>query len=79
MKPNELWDKHYKKMTGSKFDEDIKQLLLEGKLLGTVIYNEIEESHVLRMGVLDIGLYPLWEQFEGKKIRIKIEILNDGC
>ena len=54
---------------------DIKEMFLEG-IVGTVEYNKDEDSYQLNIGNMDVGLYPIWEKFEGKRIRIKVELMN---
>jgi hypothetical protein len=49
----------------------------EQGITGKVIYNDIEDSHQLDIKTMDVGLYPIWEKFVGKKINIKITIINE--
>jgi hypothetical protein len=46
-------------------------------LVGIVVYNETEDSFQLEQKYVDVGLCePLWQDFEGKKVKITIEVLN---
>lgn len=56
--------------------EWIKSQLEGSGLRGKVIYNEDEDSHQIEAGGMAIGLYPLWQDYEGKRIKIKIERLE---
>lgn len=55
---------------------DIKEMFMNG-IEGKVTYNQDEDSYQLTQRFMDIGLYPIWANFEGQRIRIKVEILND--
>lgn len=52
---------------------NIKQMFEQG-ITGTVRYNDVEDSYVLDLGSIDVGLYPVWSEFEGKKVTIKVEV-----
>ena len=59
------------------FDKYKKEALEGEGLTGKVELNESEESYQLNVGMFDIGLCePFWQEFEGKWINIKIEILE---
>ena len=52
---------------------NIKEMFEKG-IIGKVKYNEIEDSYQLDIGALDVGLYPIWEDFEGETVKIKVEV-----
>ena len=61
------------------FDEWLREKLSSEKgLFGRIVYQEDEDSYVLDTGGLFVGIgNPLWENFEDKKISVKIEVLED--
>jgi hypothetical protein len=54
---------------------NIKEMFEKG-ITGKVKYNEIEDSYQLDLGALDVGLYPIWEDFEGQRVKITVEVIN---
>ena len=60
------------------FDDWLNTQLGTG-LVGTVIYDENEDSYQLSTASMGIGLCePLWERYQGKKVRIRIEVLDEN-
>ena len=54
----------------------IKEMLEGEGLTGTVMYNECSDSYEISLKQFDVGLYPIWERYLGKHVRIKIEVLK---
>lgn len=54
---------------------NIKELFAKG-ITGKVFYNEDEDSYQLNIGFIDVGLEPIWADFEGERIKITVEIIK---
>jgi hypothetical protein len=50
---------------------------LEGEgLRGTVFYNENDEQFELNQNMVDIGLCGIFQYYEGKKVKVFVEVLD---
>jgi len=54
----------------------LKEMFEKG-MMGRVIYDDVEDSYQLEQRYMNIGLFPIWEEFEGKKVKITIQVLGD--